>query len=213
MPRVFPTPTLRHLTRQHRLEDRDLVPGEPRRSVSDFLRTLLASPDGIDPSCCPHGWLPHLETRFLTVASDERLPRPSLPFAFVDAVNFELTYGCNLACHHCLQDGLRPSGRVPWADAGMVAQALDDASWLGLARAGVNFTGGEVYLPGSPILELIELASRVGIDVRSNTNAWWGGRAHFTVGAKRFKTDSALVNHLRDIGLKVLVMSMDNRYR
>lgn len=209
---VRPTATLKHLAQQHRLHDRDLVPGESRSAVASFLRQILSTREGIAASSCPPGWLLALEERFVVVRSARAFPSPGLPFAFVEAVNFELTYGCNLACKHCLQDGLRPSGRIPWIDLGVVAQALEDASWLGLARTGVNFTGGEVYLPSSPILELIQLASDFGINVRSNTNAWWGGRTGFTVGTTRFGTDAELVSRLHTSGLSILAMSLDDRY-
>lgn len=212
MPRIYATPTLRHLERQQRLLVKDLVQNEAADRVADFLRSLLSCPEGIEPEACPQGWLSPLTHQFLVVMSEVPIPRPTHHFAAVTGINFELTYGCNLACSHCLQDGLRPVGKMDWINAELVSQALEDASWLGLMKTGVNFTGGEVYFPGSPILDLISQAAQRALRVRCNTNAWWGGRARFTVGKTSFSSDADLVRTLRDIGLTTLAMSLDNRY-
>jgi len=213
MLKVFPTATLRQLARHRRAQHDDLVPGADAERVAGFLRLLLAHPEGVAPETCPDAWIAALEERFLIAKSETSLPQPGLPFAFATAVNFELTYGCNLGCRHCLQEGLRPTGDfLKWIETDLVVQALTDASWLGLLKAGVNFTGGEVYLPGSAILTLIERAADLGINSRCNTNAWWGGRSDFTVGQTRFESDTALLEKLQAIGLSILVMSLDDRY-
>jgi hypothetical protein len=210
--RLYGTATLRQLAWRKRLLVRDLVPGESRAAVADFLQRLLARPDGTDPGALPPDWCAPLARQFLITASDRPVPQPTLHFAFVKAVNFELTYGCNLACRHCLQEGLRPTGKLSWLDLDLVAQAVADADWLGLTDTGVNFTGGEVFLPGSPILEALSVAARLGIRVRCNTNAWWGGRSAITVGTTAFASDAALVAHLHALGLSILAMSLDHRY-
>ncbi|MDG2198492.1 MAG: hypothetical protein P8O70_16760 [SAR324 cluster bacterium] len=77
---------------------------------------------------------------------------------------------------------------------------------------GVNFTGGETFIPGSPIIELIRFASGLGPDVRANTNAWWGGSRTVKVGTEEFDGPEALVEALRLAGLKMMVLSLDDRY-
>jgi len=76
----------------------------------------------------------------------------------------------------------------------------------------VNFTGGEIYVPGSPILELISSTAKRGISIRSNTNAWWGNRQGFTIGSRRFESDHDLIEELKHLGLSRLVLSLDQRY-
>jgi hypothetical protein len=77
----------------------------------------------------------------------------------------------------------------------------------------VNFTGGEVFMPNSPVLESIQLAARLGCRVRCNTNAFWGLRRDISVGKEMFSTDEALVHALRDRGLSTLALSRDDRYK
>lgn len=210
--RLFATATLRQLLRRRGLAAIGAPLGFDSGGMATFLRRLLSAPEGLDAGGCPEPLVAFLKEKCLAVAANHSLPRPGLPFAFVEAINFELTYGCNLACSHCLQAALRPGGRIPWIDASAVTQTLEDAAWLGLVRGGINLTGGEAYLPGSPVLELIDNAARAGIRVRSNTNAWWGGRSRFTVGDECFDSDATFVSHLRSIGLTRLVVSLDRRY-
>jgi hypothetical protein len=210
-PRVHATATLHHLALRDRLMVHELVPGEDRERVAEFLRLLLAHPEGIDVARAPASWLPQLSQRFVVTRDEPTVESAHLPFRSVTALNFELTYACNLACSHCLQEGLRPSGKTPWLGFELIAQALADARWLDLVEA-VNFTGGEVCQPASPVLDAIALAARYGLRVRCNTNGWWGARRGFSVGATRFDSEAQLVSHLRSIGLTTLALSLDNRY-
>jgi hypothetical protein len=210
--RVYPSAVLAQLAHRDRLLVKDVVPGERRDAVANFLAQVLSCRDGIGRERFPQGWLAEFERHFLVTTRARALPGSRSPFAFVSAINFELTYGCNLACQHCLQEGVRPTGEASWLDVGLVAQALEDAVWLGFTTTGVNFTGGEVYLPGSPVLDLITRAARLGARVRCNTNGWWGKRRDFVVGTTSFRWSAELVERLRAIGLCTLAMSLDERY-
>ena len=69
---------------------------------------------------------------------------------FVTAVNLELTYGCNLACTHCLQGAMRPKGSdVRWLKIDLIRTLFHDAEWLGLLGLGLNLTGEAA--PQSPL--------------------------------------------------------------
>ncbi|HVU05514.1 MAG TPA: radical SAM protein [Polyangiaceae bacterium] len=211
MMRLYATPTLRHLRLKQRLLARDLVPGESRERVAGFLQRLLERPDGISPAAVPCEWRAALEREFLMVGSAAPVPPVTHHFSAVVAVNFELTYGCNLACNHCLQSGLRPSRGARWLSGAVVSGALKDAEWLGMTSSGVNFTGGEVFARGSPVLEVIAMA-RGAPSVRCNTNAWWGGRRRFAVGTTVLASDAELIERLRALGLTTLALSVDGRY-
>ena len=75
-----------------------------------------------------------------------------------------------------------------------------------------DITGGEIFLAGSPVLELLAAAAARGIPSRSNTNAWWGGRGPITIGAHHFSDDAAVVAALRQRNLGRLALSLDRRY-
>jgi organic radical activating enzyme len=136
-----------------------------------------------------------------------------LPFVFVEAINLELSYSCNLACSHCLQEPLRPKGASTWLDPSIVAPLLKQAHTLQLLRRGLNLTGGEVVAAGSPVLELLALAQAHGIPTRINTNAWWGLQQQIRVGDQVVADDAGLVEALRQRGLGRLALSLDDRFR
>jgi hypothetical protein len=210
--RLFPTPVLWHL-RQRRLLDGYLDAHQLDPAVDGLaLRQLMASADGISASHVALGWVERL-TSLELIAAEPPPPRPALfPFAFVQAVNIELTYACNLACSHCLQDGLRPSGPPDWPELSGLVQVLEDGKLLGLMRTGVNITGGEIFLAGSPVLEVLDAAADRAIPTRANTNAWWGGRGPISIGAQPFADDVAVVAALRERQLGRLALSLDRRY-
>ena len=210
--RFYPSAVLAHLARRDRLPVEEIVPGEPRDVVAHFLLQVLSCREGVRRERFPRRWLEEFERRFLVTTHAQPASGSRSLFNYVSGINFELTYGCNLACRHCLQEGLRPSGEASWVDEGLVAQGLRDAVWLGLTTTGVNFTGGEVYLPGSPVLDLITHAAGLGARVRCNTNASWGRRRDFVVGTTSFRSSLELVERLRAIGLSTLAMSLDRRY-
>jgi MoaA/NifB/PqqE/SkfB family radical SAM enzyme len=212
MKRIYPTATLRHLAKSRRLGDVVNRLKKPPSLTTADLRQLLATPGGLERDFFTEETVALLMDEFLIQASDHALPSPGLPFGFVRAINFELTYGCNLACKHCLQDALRPSGAIPWMNSDSAMRALDDGAMLGLTHAGVNFTGGETYLPGSPIFNLIEHAASLRTKVRSNTNAWWGNRTRIRIGDRHFESDQAVVATMKSAGLSRLALSMDSRY-
>lgn len=207
--RLYPTPVLWHLRQRHLLDGylsaHNLDPAE----LGAALHRLMASPDGV----AINRWAANGLEGLQLISSDPPPPRSALfPFAFVEAVNFELTYSCNLACTHCLQDGLRPSGPAIWPSTNTLLRVLEEARLLGLTRTGVNITGGEIFMAGSPVLELLAASAAQGIRSRANSNAWWGGRGPITIGQKHFADDAAVVAALRQCNLGRLALSLDRRY-
>lgn len=136
--------------------------------------------------------------------------KPSL--YFVEAVNFELTYQCNLSCSHCLQQEIRQQGSLPWINTDSAISALVGAHDLGFTRSGVNFTGGEPFLGESNLPELLEAARHLGVNIRVNTNGWWGGKEEVAIGSKNFSDCKAVVKWLKQQDVTVLALSLDQRY-
>ena len=93
-----------------------------------------------------------------------------------------------------------------------VQKALTDIRSIGFTPIGVNFTGGEIFLPGSNLPELLETAQSLKIDVRVNTNGWWGNQVNIGVGSLRFPSASHVVGWLRDLDVSILALSFDQRY-
>ena len=133
--------------------------------------------------------------------------RPSLHW--VEGINFELTYGCNLSCDHCLQADLRARGWSGWAAPGSIRQAILDAHALGWVGLGINFSGGEILRAGSPLPRLLETTAALGIPVRVNTNGWWGRARHIRIGERVFADADAVIAWLQDAGVAVLALSYD----
>ena len=212
--RIYATATLRQLIKKRIVKDYLLAIPFPLDPHLKMLKELLASSLGMDETVFSPEQIQVLETNLLIQRSTVPVPRPGRVFRGVTAINFELTYGCSLACSHCLQDSLRPPiSDIEWLKTSAVFQALADGKALGLFDQGVNFTGGEIYVQGSPVLEMISRASELGIRVRSNTNGWWGNRtSNFKIGSETFSSDQELILHLKKIGLGRLVLSLDNRY-
>lgn len=132
----------------------------------------------------------------LMTARDQR---PSL--RFVEGINVELTYGCQLDCPHCLQADQRARGETAWADPEPIRRALIEALDLGLIRTGINFTGGEILRAGSPLPALLETTRALGVPVRLNTNGWWGRARRFLVGERRFDSAEVLIGWLQAMGI------------
>ena len=206
------TPVLRHLRQRHLLADYLLAGGLEPEAFLAQLRKLSASPEGLPSSAFPLAVSRCLEElHLLTLQPPSALSLP-LPFGFVQAVNIELTYSCNLACSHCLQDGLRPVGQHGWLPTEPIVRLMREARLLGLTRTGVNITGGEIFAAGSPVLELLAAAAEQAIPSRANTNAWWGSREGITIGDHHFTDDAAVVSALRQRNLGRLALSLDHRY-
>lgn len=210
--RLFATPVLWHLRQRHLLNDylraHDL---DPFVEGPDLHR-LLAIADGWAANAIDPDWRARLEGLEL-ISAEPPPPRQALfPFAFVQALNIELTYSCNLACSHCLQDGLRPIGPPAWPSLEALVRVLEQGKLLGLMRTGVNITGGEIFLAGSPVLELLAAAGERSIPTRANTNAWWGRRGPISIGEQEFADDRAVVLALQERQLGRLALSLDRRY-
>lgn len=156
MTRFYPTATLRHLALRKRLRAASsLLHVE---ELCGFLQKLSVAKNGLPTEGIPSDWSDLMEGYGLAVRSSCCQPRPGLPFAFVRAINFELTYGCNLSCSHCLQGGLRQPGVFKWLDVKAAKLAIRDAALLGFTQDAINLTGGEIFMPGSPVIELLEEA-------------------------------------------------------
>ena len=195
---LFPTTAFRHLRK--------------RGLLRSYLESLGLEGDLELSETLTKSVQKQLQEAGLAVEQSER-PAVELPFEFVQALNFELTYGCNLACTHCLQDALRPPKRnFPWADLASVERALREAKMLGLATDGVNFTGGEILVQDSPILTLVRLAASLDIHVRLNTNATWGKGEGIRIGTEYFARDIDVVRAFKEAGTKMMALSLDDRY-
>jgi len=209
---LYGTPTLKHLAHLRRLSlvIQDL-PWQSKITV-DLLRRCAIRHEGIEQSLLlieDINWL--LESGLAQIESPSS-NISNLPFLFVKGVNIELTYSCNLACSHCLQAPLRDGNQHGWLDESVAVRFLEQAQWLGLTRLGCNITGGETFMPGSPILEILQRTNHLGIATRANTNAWWGNHKNIIIGKNLFCSDEELVNRLCECGLSRLALSLDNRY-
>jgi len=209
--RIFSTASLRHLAQQKRLKQvEDLLPDAISKKC---LKRLAVMKTGIEANEIPGSITESLVSHGL--AQKEKLSEAEarLPFLFVKGINIELTYSCNLACSHCLQQPLRPSGTASWFSTELAEKVLQDAKWLGFFRQGLNVTGGETFLAGSPVLEVLAISHAMGIPTRANTNAWWGEQSQIQIGTQRFSNDSDVVEALTMRGLQRLALSLDNRYK
>ncbi len=136
--------------------------------------------------------------------------KPSLHF--VKAINVELTYECNMSCPHCLQHEIRQQGDNSWVNTESVIRCLREGKDLGFTDSGVNFTGGEPFLRGSNLPELLKAAKYLGLDVRGNTNGWWGGHKEITIGSEKFATCKDVIKWLKRKKVALLALSLDQRY-
>ena len=215
---VVGTPLLALLRRRRLLKDRLRWLGLHDEQIVHWLRGLKscpASPPAAIPSSVIETLQQHRLIRFAPASPaqpvvPEARKKPSL--AFVQAVNLELTYDCNWDCGHCIQQGIRKRLAGTWLPTSVGNQVLKDAWFAGLLSAGVNFTGGEVFLPKSNLPELMEVARSLKIEVRINTNGWWGNRENIRVGQMEFRSPAHVVGWLRESGVALLALSYDTRY-
>ncbi|NQU16985.1 MAG: radical SAM protein [Candidatus Saganbacteria bacterium] len=115
----------------------------------------------------------------------------------VEALNFELTYKCNLSCRHCLQGSGEKRDMKPQLGTKAITSIIDQANSAGLIKKGINFTGGEPLLFRPDIFQLISHVRDSGKFTRLNTNGSWD----------RNPTD--LVRELKKSGLTMLAISLD----
>ena len=101
---------------------------------------------------------------------------------------------------------------LSWADLNAIKRALKDGMDLGLLETGVNFTGGEILVQGSPVLELVRFASNLGVNVRVNTNSWWAKNQNIRIGSEIFNSDTDVVKAFKEAGAKQFALSLDDRY-
>lgn len=213
MVQLYATASLRHLAQRRRLGWLAQQLPQPQADRAGLLRGLAASADGLPLTALGEANAQALLLQHWATDSVPSAARAALPFVFVEAINLELSYSCNLACSHCLQGPLRPKGASTWLDVATVRPLLEQAQALQLLRRGLNLTGGEVIATASPVLELLALAQQLSIPTRMNTNAWWGLQQQIRVGDHCFADDAALVGALQQRGLGRLALSLDDRYR
>lgn len=212
MEQLYATASLRHLAQRRRLGWLAAQLPQSHEGLEQQLRRLAASRTGVALDLIGASNAQALLQRHWASPHAEPEGAAALPFVFVQAINLELTYGCNLACSHCLQEPLRPSGRETWLPQDLIGRCLEQAQVLGLLRRGLNVTGGETFRPGSPLLEVLAMAQRLGIPTRANTNAWWGLGSAIAIGQHTFASDAAVVEALQVRGLHRLALSLDDRY-
>ena len=103
---------------------------------------------------------------------------------FISAVNFELTYKCNLACAHCLQLAM-PKTEKDQLPEEKIFETVKIAKILGLLKlGGVNFTGGEILDRREDLFDILKAVKRIGVKFRLNTNSWWARKKDFTISGK-----------------------------
>jgi len=207
MSNILATATLKHLSRRGLLDNALRLKGFDLDTTKPVLKKLLLSSDGMPIQDIDRDLVDALFHHHLVQFYSSDNKPTSIPFA----INFELTYNCQLSCPHCLQAGLRSQNKFGWLPVDAVIRAIHDVKWLGLATL-INFTGGEIFTPHSPILELLAVAKEVDILTRANTNGWWGGQSKIKIGNRVFPKDEDVVQALVDRKLMRLALSLDNRY-
>jgi hypothetical protein len=95
-------------------------------------------------------------------------------------------------------------------DAALVRSLLEQAMELHLLRTGLNVSGGEMVAAGSPLLEVLEIAARLGLPVRANTNAWWDLQQGIRLVEPVIADNEAPVALLQRSGLGRLTLSLDD---
>jgi MoaA/NifB/PqqE/SkfB family radical SAM enzyme len=214
MTNILATATLKHLSRRCLLDNALRLKGFDLDKTKPVLKKLLLSSDGIPTQELDRDLVDNLFHHHLVQFysfDNKPISTPFTFFRFIRFINFELTYSCQLSCSHCLQAGLRSQNKFGWLPVDAVIRAIHDAKWLGLTAL-VNFTGGEIFTPRSPILELLAVAKEVDILTRANTNGWWGGQSKIKVGNRVFQKDEDVVQAFVDRKLMRLALSLDNRY-
>lgn len=136
--------------------------------------------------------------------------KPSLHF--VKVINFELTYNCNMSCSHCVQHDIRNQGNLSWITTESVIKCLAAGKSVGFTRTGVNFTGGEPFLRGSNLPLLIRATKEMNLNVRVNTNGWWGNEKGIIIGDEEFSDAHQVVAWLISNKVSMLALSFDKRY-
>ena len=149
-----------------------------------------------------------LENGYLS--AEEPGPRGRCSLLNTVGVNFELTYECNYACAHCLQQEIRHLPRTP-LDTGQAKAAIRQVWLSGLCTTGINFTGGEALGHRDDLFELMSFTNGMGIPFRLNTNSWWAGERNIQAGDRVFSDDEELVRFLKILGLKQFAFSFDDR--
>jgi hypothetical protein len=217
MTTITGTPLLRLLRHRRLLQDRLQWLGIREEQTAQWLaaldghRTLSAAAPSASvlKMLHQHGLVRYCDGCQAKPATNTRR-KPSL--AFLGAVNLELTYDCNRDCGHCLQQGIRKRLRGGWLPTAVGKQVLRDAWFAGVASTGVNFTGGEVFASQSNLPELVKAARSLGVNVRINTNGWWGDRENIRLGKLMFQSAGHLIGWLRETGVAILALSYDRRY-
>ena len=191
----------------------DQVCSELPESLPWYHRQLRSLAHAKSPVAWPQAAANALVAADLAVPAAGQNQQVALPFVFVRAINLELTYGCNLACNHCLQASMRPKNSdVRWLSLDWIRSLIFEADWLGLLSLGLNVTGGEIFAPQSPLLDVLVEVQQRGIQTRVNTNAWWGHGRQLQIGFERFESDVDVIDRLQSLRLGRLALSLDNRY-
>lgn len=120
--------------------------------------------------------------------------------ASMQSLNIMVTNQCPLQCAHC---GPR-SG--PWAkgylELELVISLLDEAKTRSCQL--VNFTGGEPFILGSKLVEMVQSAAERGLIARVTTGAYWSNSA---------KAAEARLDPLVGAGLRQLFVSCSDAHR
>lgn len=120
----------------------------------------------------------------------------SLPSPF--RLTILLTFQCNLTCSHCLFE-CGPS-QTECLSTPQVKHLIDQACGVSTIKS-ISFSGGEPFILGEELAEVVRYASRVGFDTECVTNSYW---------AKSESTAYKRLTILKDAGLSVISLSVDD---
>jgi len=208
----YPTPVLTSLVTNRHLKRTVTYIFE--KNIKEILLFLLAvfREKGYDISDAVAKEMPVLKA--FGLISEHRYPvtKNKSSLNFVEAVNFELTYQCNFRCPHCLQNGLDKDDTAGMLSGEQVYETIKIAKVLGLLKAGVNFTGGEILGRRDDLFDILEAVHRLKIPFRLNTNSWWAGRKDLTIAGKTFKDGAELIRYIKSLGCVRIAFSFDKRY-
>lgn len=109
-----------------------------------------------------------------------------------------LTFQCNLTCRHCLF-GCGPS-QTECLSTPQAKYLIDQACSVSTIEA-ISFSGGEPFILGKELDEVVRYASRAGFATECVTNCYWAKSE--TAAHKRLA-------RLKDAGLSVLSISADD---
>jgi MoaA/NifB/PqqE/SkfB family radical SAM enzyme len=209
----YPTPILKSLVATRHLERTvSYLFFSGRHEILTFLWEVFRE-KGYDLTGQIEKEIPLLKTFGLISDHQYSETRYKSSLNFIEAINFELTYQCNYRCVHCLQNGLEKNDTEGMLSGKQILENVKIAKVLGLIKAGVNITGGEVLGQRDDLFDILEGIREMGISFRLNTNSWWARKTDMTIAGKFFKNGTDLIRYIKSLGCARIAFSFDGRYK